>query len=208
MKKILYAVAILALGVNTACGGNGENDGEKTDSLTAAPVKKVKAEAFAATTNIRYIDRDSLLVKFDYSRNTMDECHRIAVALQQYQNELGAQLQSKQNAIQEKVKSNGYLSEASYNADLKELQNLARTLQTRYAARADKDNRRINELTKAASDYIDNFLVEYNKTKKYDAILDRAAGLYFNPALDITGEVVKALNEAYSKTKENKEEKK
>lgn len=103
-----------------------------------------------------------------------------------------------------KAKNNGYLSEASYNADIKELQNLDRSLQTRYAARADKDNRRINELTKAASDYIDNFLIEYNKTKKYDAILDRAAGLYFNPALDITDEVVKALNEAYNKAQEDK----
>ncbi len=203
MKKILYAVAILALGVTTACGGNGEADA-KSDSLTITPVKKVKSESFAATTNIRYIDRDSLLFKFDYARHTMDECHQIAVALQQYQNELGAQLQSKQNAIQEKAKNNGYLSEASYNADLKELQNLDRSLQTRYAARADKDNRRINELTKAASDYIDNFLIEYNKTKKYDAILDRAVGLYFNPALDITDEVVKALNESYNKAQEDK----
>ena len=58
--------------------------------------------------------------------------------------------------------------------------------------------------TKAASDYIDNSLIEYNKTKKYDAILDRAAGLYFNPALDITDEVVKALNEAYNKAQEDK----
>ena len=81
MRKILYAVAILAL-ATTACGGNGEAD-TKSDSLTVTPVKKVKAESFAATTNIRYIDRDSLLVKFDYARHTMDECHQIAMALQQ-----------------------------------------------------------------------------------------------------------------------------
>ena len=107
MRKILYAVAILAL-ATTACGGNGEAD-TKSDSLTVTPVKKVKAESFAATTNIRYIDRDSLLVKFDYARHTMDECHQIAMALQQYQNELGAQLQSKQNAIQEKAKNNAMI---------------------------------------------------------------------------------------------------
>lgn len=206
MKKILYAVAILAVGgmtvATTACGEE-KGDG-KTDSLKIDTIAKVKAEAFPASTNIRYIDRDSLLMGFDYARKTMDECHQIAVQLQQYQNELAAQLQNKQNAIQEKVKSNGYLSEASYNADVKELQNLDRTLQTRYAARADKDNQRINALTKAASDYIDNFLVKYNEEKHYDAILDRAAGLYFNPSLDITAEVIKALNESYNNKKEEK----
>ena len=44
---------------------------------------------------------------------------------------------------------------------------------------------------------IHNFLVDYNAEHRYDAILLRAAGIYFNPALDITDEVIKGLNARY-----------
>lgn len=49
------------------------------------------------------------------------------------------------------------------------------------------------------NDSIQAFIKEYNKTKGYDAILFKAAGVYFNPALDITDEVIKGLNERYTK---------
>ena len=42
-------------------------------------------------------------------------------------------------------------------------------------------------------------VTDYNKIKGYDAILFKSAGAYFNPALDITDEVVKGLNDRYNK---------
>ncbi len=58
-------------------------------------------------------------------------------------------------------------------------------------------NRQMADKQKALMDSINNFIIEFNKERKYDAILFRDAGLYFNPALDITAEVVEGLNARY-----------
>ena len=48
-------------------------------------------------------------------------------------------------------------------------------------------------------DSINSFINDYNAKHGYDAILLRSSGLYFNPALDITSEVVAGLNARYTK---------
>jgi Skp family chaperone for outer membrane proteins len=42
-----------------------------------------------------------------------------------------------------------------------------------------------------------NYVEEYNKSYGYDAIMLREAGVYFNPALEITDEIVAGLNKRY-----------
>ena len=54
------------------------------------------------------------------------------------------------------------------------------------------------------NDSIENYIKEYNKTKGYDAILFKAAGVYFNPALDITNDIISGLNARYNKVGEGK----
>ena len=58
-------------------------------------------------------------------------------------------------------------------------------------------NQQMAAKQKALMDSINNFIIDFNKERKYDAILFRDAGLYFNPALDITAEVVDGLNARY-----------
>ncbi len=53
------------------------------------------------------------------------------------------------------------------------------------------------------TDSIEAFIKDYNRKKGYDAILYKAAGVYFNPALDITNEVIDGLNKRYNKVAEN-----
>ena len=52
------------------------------------------------------------------------------------------------------------------------------------------------------TDSIESFIKEYNAKKHYDAILYKAAGVYFNPDLDITDEVIKGLNARYNHVSE------
>ena len=66
---------------------------------------------------------------------------------------------------------------------------------------------RAASLTNVVNDSIRNFIADYNKDKKYDAILyyspavGMGSALYFNPQLDITNEIVNGLNARYgSKT--------
>lgn len=209
MKKLALAVTVLLMGLGaglTSCGS-----GDKSDSAadTAKAVSGTKqGEAFATTINIRYVDMDSLLKHYDFAVEQSAKAQQIALELQQYQNQLARNLQSKQAAIQQKVQNNGYLSEASYNADMTELQKLDQASQAQYARRAQADEQRILELNESVTKAIQDYVVEYNKKYKYDAILHKEVGLYFNPALDITGELVQCLNAEYKAKSGKKEESK
>jgi outer membrane protein len=54
---------------------------------------------------------------------------------------------------------------------------------------------------KSLEDSIHNFLNDYNKEKNYTLILPRNVVLNTNAELDITAEVVKGLNDRYTKEK-------
>jgi outer membrane protein len=51
----------------------------------------------------------------------------------------------------------------------------------------------------ALQDSLDHFLADYNKTKKYDMIVNKAAVLYADNRFDITSEVVNGMNKRYNK---------
>ena len=58
----------------------------------------------------------------------------------------------------------------------------------------------------ALQDSLNNFIADYVKTHNYDAILFKNAGAYFNPALDITKEVIDGLNARYKKVESKDKE--
>ena len=203
MKQLVIAVAVLLSGSAVLSGVSScssDNDGEKADSTRKEVKGEQKGEAFAAATNIRYVDLDSLMSNYEYAKDQSKVVEQIAIELQAYQNQLGTRLQAKQAEMQKKMNANAY-TEETYKQDMAALQSMDQNSQAQYAKRAEADNARVNEINKSVKDAIDSFIVEYNASHKYDAILLKEAGLYFNPSLDITGEVVKGLNEAYSKKK-------
>lgn len=203
MKQLVIAVAVLIAGgsLMASCSNGGDSTKDSADSTKKEVKGEQKGESFEASTNIRYVDFDSVMANYDYAKEQGKVLEQIATQLQQYQNTLGNRLAQKQNEIQQKMQSNAYTSEAQYKQDMAELQSMDQSSSAQYAKRTEADQARVNEIQKNVKDAIDEFVVEYNKDKKYDAILDKSAGLYFNPALDITGEIVKGLNEAYAKKK-------
>ena len=206
MKQLVIAVALLlACGAaSTSC--SGESSKESADTVKKEVKGVQKGESFTVTTNIRYVDFDTIMANYEYAKEQSKVLEQIAAQLQQYQTQLGSRLVQKQNEIQQKMQNNAYASEDQYKADMTVLQNLDQSSQVQYAKRAEADNARVAEIQKKVKAAIDEFVVEYNKDKKYDAILDKSAGLYFNPALDITGEIVKGLNEAYKNKKGDKKD--
>lgn len=203
MKTLATAAAMLlvalAIPCMTSCG-NGDKDADKSDSSKNVAGQK-QGEAFASSINIRYVDMDTLLAHYDLAIELNAQAQQINAELQQYQTQLARQLQSKQAAIQQKVQNNGYLSEASYNADMAELQKLDQTLGAQNARRQEIDGQRILDLNKQINDAIDAYVVEYNKKYHYDAIVHKQAALYFNPALDVTAELLEGLNALYKEQK-------
>ena len=206
MKKTAFFAALLLTGAlvgTTSCGSDNKkdnaNDSVKVENDTTGVAAIAQGDPFEIKTNIRYIDLAVLHSQYTLSKEIQEEIKKLDQELATYQNSLGQQLQTKQSEIQKKVQSNGYLSEESYNADMRELQKLDQTAQRNYATRADKAQQRVAALQQTLADSLNNYIIEYNKAHQYDAILERSAGVYFNPALDITEEVVEGLNQRYKK---------
>lgn len=202
MKKLNLAARVLLIAISAvclaSCGSGDKNDAP--DSLKDVKGAQ-KGDAFDAQTNIRYIDMDTVMEHYQYAVDQRAVVQQIDLELQQYQAQLGRTLQNKQAAIQQKVQSNGYLSEASYNADMQDLARLNQQSEQQYGTRAEADMKRVAEINAALVKAVDDYIIEYNKDKKYDAILYKSAGIYFNPALDITNEILTGLNAKYKATK-------
>ncbi len=210
MKKLattvrtLFTVSIITIAA-TACGSGNDKDAKDSTATKVMPkTEKVNDKGFAATTNIRFVDDTLLMQKYEFAKITLEECQKIALDLQNYQNSLGRQLQQKQEAIQKKLQSNGYLSEASYKADVDELAKFDQSCSAQYAKRAQADNKKIEDKTMALKNAIDNFIARYNQTHKFDAILYKSAALYYNPQLDITEDIAAGLNAEYKAAAESK----
>lgn len=173
-------------------------DSAKDATNAAAGNTNVVNEPFETTINIRYVSMDSISKHYTLAQNIAAQAQSLATDLQTYQAQLQNQLQNQYNQIQQKAQNNGYLSQASYEADLKDLEQKNNSYQNLYAKREQSAAITMDGLQKELRDSIENFLNTYNKEKKYDAILYRDAGIYFNPALDITNEIIEGLNARFT----------
>lgn len=200
-KSFLSVLTMLAFvattTIATSCSDkNKEEGGNAQSDLKHVPdTAKMNHEGFTPTTNIRYIDIDSIARAYTYAKSEMAKLDQKSYELQQYQNNLGAQVQKKANEVQQKIQNNGYLSQQSYEADMQELQTMQNNAERNYAQRAQTLSNEMAEFQETVFKAIENYVIKYNKEKKYDAILLKAAGIYFNPELDITDDIIKGLNE-------------
>lgn len=200
MKKLSLAFSAATAVALTLASCSGSEDKKEAKADEPAKDVKVEGDSFAPTTNIRYYDMDSVMANYDlvktYNETNLRTTRELENAMQSRQNEL----QRLATNIQQKTQSNGYLSEASYNADIQELN---RKQQAAEQYLGNLQNRAQQEAMRQQQEFLDsinNFLVAYNADKHYDAILLYTPGQYFNPALDITAEVVAGLNARYKKS--------
>ena len=197
MKISHYAAAFAALAMVTSCASKGSDDAATAKEETKTV--KVEGESFTPTTNIRYYNMDTVMANYDLVKSFNESNLRTMTELQNAQRSREGELNRLAASIQQKMQNNGYLSEASYNADMAELnkkQQAAQNYLGSLQAQAQEEAlRQQNEFL----DSLDNFLATYNKAHHYDAILLYAPGELFNPALDITKDIVAGLNAAYKK---------
>ncbi|MBO7381848.1 MAG: OmpH family outer membrane protein [Muribaculaceae bacterium] len=193
MKKLLLFAAASIVLAAAGCNNNEENAAKTGNDSTAA------VKASAPSINIRYVDRDSIMSNYNLAKDYKELYIKALNKIENAQRAKAAEIQKFASQIEQKVKSNGYLSEQSYNADMQKLNKMQQNAQnymTQLQSEAEKDMAQRNiEL----NDSVMNFIKDYNKKFNYDAILFRDAGVYFNEALDITEEVTKGLNERYNK---------
>ncbi len=179
----------------TSCSNN--------DKTASQPDNQSDAQNVTSSINIRYIDADSIAAHYNLAKDFKEAQLRQISKMDNAQRTRGAEIQKLGNSIQQKINSNGYLSQESFNAD-QELLNKKQVEAQNYLASLQREaEQEMLQQQMQLTDSIESFIKEFNKTKGYDAILYKAAGVYFNPALDITDEVIKGLNARYVKSSAN-----
>ncbi len=191
-----FAMVMLALGA-VACSGTDKPANAPADSLAIESNAK-SAEAFEVKTNIRYVDMDSIVAGYRLAQEIQSQATVAMQDLQAKQRQKESELATLGNTIQQRAQNNGYLTRENYEADMRSFEAKQNQAQNYLMQENQKVQQALAVRDQELQDSIHNFLVDYNATHRYDAILLRAAGIYFNPALDITKEVVEGLNKRYS----------
>lgn len=196
MKKTAFAaktmIAMLAAGM-ISCS-NSDN----TAKVTPAALPDSTAVGTTATLNIRYVDIDSVMATYTLSKELDEQGRKLMLDYQRMENQKQNEIQNLAAQIEQKRNNNGYLSQESFDADVNNVNRKQNEAANILRAHQEKIQKQIAEFNLQLSDSIQNFISDYNAVHHYDAILYRASGLYFNPALDITDEIIAGLNTRYT----------
>lgn len=199
MKNPALAVAAIAMTLSAVSCSKNNADGAKEADKPKKETKATPADSFEPTTNIRYYNMDSVMSNYEMVKTFNEVNLRTMTELQNAEQSRGNEIQRMANSIQQKVQSNGYLSEASYNADMTALNQKQQQAQNYLGSLQAKAQQEALRQQQVFLDSLNNFLNDYNATHHYDAILIYSPGEVFNGALDITDEVIAGLNARYKK---------
>lgn len=196
MKKTVFAAkALIALFAASiiSCAGT-----ETKDVTTASPAPADTQTTTSATINIRYVDIDSVMSAYTLSKELNEQGRKLMLDYQRMENQKRNEIQNLGASIEQKQKNNGYLTQESFDADVNNLNRKQNEAANILGAHQEKINKQLAEFDRQLNDSVRGYIELYNSTRNYDAILFKASGLYFNPALDITDEIIAGLNARYT----------
>lgn len=197
MKKNLFSILSLTLLliIGVACQSQ-TNDGS---AKPAAKKEQTSPAAKGGTLpNYRYVDIDTIFLKYNLAKDYEDEMLRLQANLNAEAQKHESSIKSFANQMQTKYQNQQY-TEQTYKADEQKMQKM----QSNAAAALEKMQRNMittdSVTKKKVMDEIESFVKTYNESHHYDAIFLKQTALYIDPALDITDEVVEGLNARYNK---------
>ncbi|GAB6961055.1 OmpH family outer membrane protein [Prevotella aurantiaca JCM 15754] len=195
MKKTLSAIAVAALAFGiTSCNNQPQaNDTKETKKPAAATATSSSQE------NIAYVEIDSIMSQYTYWKE-------VTKILEAKEKNIQKTLAGKQQALQQaaanfqrNIQANKYTQEQAQQiqAGIQKQAADAESLQQRLGAEYQKE---VSNYNKALSDSVHNYLKSFNKDKKYVMILAKSGDniLYADEACNITSDVVKGMNKAYT----------
>lgn len=192
VKALLGALALCAV----SCG--------KTATSPEVASSPSNDSTGTAVINIRYIDYDSLLSQYTLAQEIAAASQKLMLQYQAQERQKQQELQNLGAEIERKQQNNIYLSQQSYESDINNFNKKQNEAVQYLSTQQTRINNEISIQQRRLTDSINNFIADYNATKGYDAILFRESGVYFNPALNITEEVVNGLNERYTPSPDTK----
>lgn len=206
MRKTVYLASAVVMAIGLATVSCDKNSDGKSAAAPSTENIESKTDSTGAhqtpmSAYIRYVDTQRILSSYVLALEVAKADSAAQIQLASYHQSLASGIERRGQQIQEKAQRNGYLSEASYNADLTQLQRAQQDAENKFAQRQ-RDyasdlmakQQQLNDSVKSVIDYLS---IKYN----LDAVIDKSAGLYFNPALDITDEVLTELNRRYPAAK-------
>lgn len=205
MKKsysipLLLAAFLISLSV-VSCDSN-----KSAQSATATGVDDSQAVIKDGTLSIAYVNIDSLLVNYNYSKDLQEKFMRKAEANQATINQQGRKLEDEMRDFQYKLENNAFFNQDRARSEQERLlkkQQEFQELNQRLSAEMMKEQ---NEMNKLLSDSIMSQVREWNRIHgRYQLILSNAGNdnlLYADEAFDITKQVVEYLNSKYTAPKE------
>lgn len=201
MKKLAFTANLLILLMGVAASSCSD----KQTASAPTPAATISNDSTApAVLNIRYVDGDSLMAHYNLSKDFREAYMSALSKIDGARQARGNEIQKYAASVQEKMQNNGYLSEASYNADMQKLQKMQADAENYLNTLSRNADAELAQQQQQITDSVDSFIRDYNATHGYDAILYKASGLYFNPALDITSEIIEGLNARYNKVNTSK----
>lgn len=195
MKKTAFAAKALIVLLTAGMMSCSQSAG--TDKPAAA-TDSTATDAQAVSLNIRYVDLDSVMATYTLSRELDEQGRKLMLDYQRMENQKTNEIQNLAAQIEQKRNNNGYLTQESFDADVNNVNRKQNEAANILRAHQEKIQKQIAEFNLQLSDSVQNFIKDYNATRKYDAILLRSAGLYYNPDLDITNEIIEGLNARYT----------
>ena len=191
-KITKYALCAALVVMFASCAQN-----EKTET-NAKPATSEKAEA-SDLMNIRYIDEDSLLSKYNLAKDLSESNLKLSNKFDAAQQQRATEINKFASEVQRKYQNNGYLTEESFNVDQQKLNKMQADAQN-YLGRLQRDiENQVIQNNIQLNDSVNNYLKVYAKEKGYDIILRKSAAFFINDKYDVTKEVLENLNKRYTK---------
>lgn len=191
-KSFAFALVALALMATTACN-------KSSDKMDSQPSQDGTTSTSQGGMKIAYVEVDSLMTQYQFCKEYTQILQKKSNNARNTLNQKGKQLQAAAANFQQKMQNNGFASReqaAGVQAAIQRQEQDLQELQNRLGSELDAETAKYN---KALRDSIQNFLKEYNKTKKYDLIISKAGDniLYADKKHDITQDVLNGLNKRY-----------
>jgi outer membrane protein len=199
MKKYIFsALAIAAMMVSC------NNAAPKMDEQPAS------SDTAVSGMKIAIIEVDSLMTQYTFAKDYSVTLERKSNNARNTLTQKGNALQAAVNNFQQKLNNNGFQSReqaASVQNAIQRQQNDLQALQARLENELASETAKFNE---ALRDSLQNFLLVYNKDKKFDLILSKAGDniLYAEKKFDITQDVINGLNKRYKPSAKKADDKK
>lgn len=165
----------------------------------------VSSEVVPGAVKLGYVDLDSVQEKYLLYKEQMDLFEKKKEAADRDLNNAFQKIDNERIAFAKRGESITQLEyenfQRSYQAKMQNLEEQKRVLENNIAGEGMKTMENLKKT-------IDEYLVKYNKEKKYSYIFSYSSGLnvlfYKDSATNITDEIVAGLNEEYNKTKKTK----